>query len=248
MDVKKKPRKIRSEQIVQKNDTPETDVPQIVHLTKFENCVNKDMNKNFETSFCDYSPIIEVPYAYDKEDTFLSIPDNILSVTFDDNTCKNVDASSWPEKTDIYCLWCCHPFDNPPIGLPIKHIKNIFYCTGNFCCFECAASHNYEITDINTNIWERFNLLQLLAKKNNIEWTMKCAKPKSFLKIFGGDLEIDEFRKKSINIIYFENKYPMIPICEQIEELGNTFNTNNKEFFTIKKDKNKQTSIKEFIN
>jgi hypothetical protein len=254
MEVKKKTRKKRTIILTDENENSvvnevndenlKSQLPEIVHLTKKDNFEENVLN--YESTFCEYKPTLEVPDAYNKEDNFISIPDNILNTSLKDFSCKKIDETEWPKKTEVYCLWCCHPFETTPIGLPLKYIKQVFYCTGNFCSFECAASHNYEVTDVNTNMWERFNLLNLLAIDNQIIWTLKCAKPKSTLKIFGGNLDIGEFRKKSKNVIYFKNKYPMIPVCEQIEELGDTFSTNNKEFFTIKKDRNKQTSIKEF--
>lgn len=76
---------------------------------------------------------------------------------------------------------------------------------------------------------------------------IKCAKPRETLKMFGGELSIEQFRKSDNNVIYFKNNYPMISVSEQVEELCNSFSTANTELFTIKKDnRNVQTSIKSF--
>jgi len=49
----------------------------------------------------------------------------------------------WPSQTNIDCLWCNHPFDNQPFGIPIKKIGEKYQMFGNFCCAECAASYIY---------------------------------------------------------------------------------------------------------
>ena len=222
----------------------EPEIPQIINLSKI---IENNEDSYFEENFCEYKPDIMTPNAYKKEDNFLSIPFHVNNEIIDNDSVLTADHHEWPTQTDVYCLWCCHPFTNTPIGIPVKISKKRFYCIGIFCSFECAASHNYECTDINTNVWERFNLLNLMALKNNINLPIRCAKPKSCLKIFGGNLDITDFRKFSKNVIYFKNTFPMVPLCEQIEELCDSFNTNNNELFTIRKDtKNKQTSINEF--
>lgn len=228
------------------NNVYSTDIPQIIHISKISETTT--VENSFENSFCNYSPALETPNAYNKEDTFLSIPSDIMNDKLSSNICLTVANNDWPQQTDVYCLWCCHPFTTTPIGIPIKITKNKFYCVGNFCSFECAAAHNYDISDINTNVWERFTLLNLLALKHDIDVPIKCAKPKTSLKIFGGSMEIKEFRDNSKKLLYFKNTYPMIPLCEQIEELCDSFNTNTAELFTIKKEdiKSKQTTIKEF--
>lgn len=235
------------------NDAPiilhtDTDIPQIIHMSKTIKMIKTlDDTKSYEESFCNYNPSVEIPGAYNKQDNFLSIPSDIMNHNVSANNCMTVTNNEWSQQTDIYCFWCCHPFNTTPVGIPVKFTNKTFYCIGNFCSFECAASYNYEITDINTNVWERFNLLNLMASKQDIAIPLKCAKPKSCLKIFGGDMDIDKFRDNSKKLLYFKHTYPMIPLCEQIEEMCDSFNTNNTELFTIKKDlKTKQTTIKEF--
>ena len=222
-----------------------TDIPQIIHISKSDKNMLK--NDSFEEIFCNYNPSVEVPGAYNKQDNFLSIPSQIAKDKIAVHNCLTINDKVWPQQTEVCCFWCCHSFTTTPIGIPIKFTNDSFYCTGNFCSFECAASQNYEITDLNINVWERFNLLNLLASKQNIPIPIKCAKPKTSLKIFGGKLEIEEFRDNTKRLLYFKNIYPMIPLCEQIEELCNSLNTNNTEPFTIKKNiQTKQTTINEF--
>lgn len=227
------------------NDTYDR-IPQIIHIKKTQG--DQLEHLTHEQTFCEYDPNMVVPNAYVEEDNFSTLPLNIsTSDSISDSERKTMDNTPWPTQTDTYCHWCCHSFTNSPVGIPLKYVNNVFYCTGNYCSFECAIAHNYTITDLNINIWERFNLLNLMAIKSGIHESLKCGKPRETLKIFGGDLDIETYRKNNNNMIYFMNSYPMISVSEQIEELCDTFTTTHNELFTIKKDsKNKQTTIQEF--
>lgn len=237
-----------------KSDAPiiEDAIPQIINIVKPLHNGNDDSDKNknesnFEDSFCEYDPTILVPDAYKREDKFAMIPS---AFSKPENSCsftlKHDNNKAWPSKTDNYCMWCCHPFANKPVGIPIKFSKNIFFCTGNFCSFECAVAHNYECNDLNVNTWERFNLLNLMAIKHEVPYPVKCAKPKARLRIFGGSEDIQTFRENNTNLLYYTHSYPMVSATEQVEELGDSFNSNT-EAFTIQKDaKNKQTTIQQF--
>lgn len=223
------------------------DIPQIIQLKKTQSQKNL---LTHEQNFCEYDPNMSLPNAYVEDNNFSTIPLNILPTNNTNcSNLKNLDNKNWPTQTDVYCYWCCHSFTNSPVGIPIKYINNVFYCTGNYCSLECATAHNYTITDINVNIWERFNLINLMAIKSGMKQNIKCARPREILNIFGGHMDIETYRKSNNNLIYFTNSYPMISVSEQIEELCDTFNTSQSELFTIKKDsKNKQTTIQEFYN
>lgn len=229
------------------NDINDT-IPQIIHIKKSQ--TDELEHLTHEQTFCEYDPNMLVPNAYMQEDNFSTMPLNISTTdNMTDSDRKTMDNVPWPTQTDTYCHWCCHSFTNSPVGIPLKYVNSVFYCTGNYCSFECAVAHNYTITDLNINIWERFNLLNLMAIKSGIQESIKCAKPRETLKVFGGDLDIETYRKNNNNVIYFTNSYPMISVSEQIEELCDTFNTAHNELFTIKKDtKNKQTTIQEFYS
>ena len=100
-----------------------------------------------------------------------------------------IDSNSkgeWPKSTNIYCMWCCHPFDGPPCAIPVKYIDNIFYVGGCFCSFNCAASYNFQDSKSN-EVWERYSLLNLLYKKifDKPFTKIKPAPPREVLAIFG---------------------------------------------------------------
>ena len=103
----------------------------------------------------------------------------------------------WPKKTSIYCYWCCQPFSSPPCGLPKKYINNKFYLYGCFCSPECAAAYNFNQYS-SDEVWEYYSLLNLLYK-DLYDTKIKLAPPRNSLDIFGGHMNIQEFRKYNNN-------------------------------------------------
>ena len=105
------------------------------------------------------------------------------------------------KKTDLLCWWCGHKFDNTPFPLPEKYYDNKFFVFGNFCSPSCACAYNIDIND--HKLWERNSLILKLANElsdENLE-NIYPAPPKQILKSFGGNITIDEFRKKTKKFI-----------------------------------------------
>ena len=120
---------------------------------------------------------------------------------------------TWPQKTNIYCFNCCHPFDHTPAALPFKYQNGIFHVYGNFCYPECAAAFNF--TDILSveNANENYNLLNMMYKiaYNDAFYRVKIPGHRTCLKIFGGHQDIDEYRA-SFNNEYITHNIVMPPV------------------------------------
>ncbi len=126
----------------------------------------------------------------------------------------------WPDQTNIHCWWCCHQFDGPPCTLPEYIRRDKFYVSGCFCSFNCAASYNFNKND--NNVWERYTLLNLMYKKlYNLPFVkIEMAPPREVLKMFGGYMDIEEFRNYCIkqDRRFQVIKPPLISIIPKIEE------------------------------
>ena len=136
---------------------------------------------------------------------------------------------TWPVSTTIACWWCCHNFDNSPVGIPCSLKNNTFSVYGCFCSYNCAMSHIFSNNNSN-NSWEEFSLLKLLYKKmNNATSQLKCAPPKEILELFGGTVNINEYRNsfKVNNISYRYITPPIISIISQIIEEKKNINQKN---------------------
>jgi len=149
-------------------------------------------------------------------------------------TClKNVVVDNqWPDKCDTCCWWCCHKFDNIPCTLPTKYdpLRKRFTFTGIFCSWNCSKSYNNNMSDHKR--YERNTFLCLLIQQlYNIETSLRIspAPPRECLKMFGGYLDIEEFRNKykiidtyHVNLIRHNFVYP------EVSEISNLkVNKNN---------------------
>ena len=209
----------------------------------------------------------EHPYAYN-HDTYCNIPsiNDIVRETQEQTSFMDKhDVSSslkivsvlkdfeeknknkeWPLNTSISCYWCCHRFENAPIGIPVNVVNDIFEVYGCFCSLECAAAYNFDNKTNQDEMWERYNLLNLLSRRMKLENVVKAAPPRLSLKIFGGHLDIDAFRafhktKKLVNV----NFPPMTSITQQLEEI-NDFEVGN-DFKYIPVDNDRINKYKEKI-
>lgn len=147
--------------------------------------------------------------------------------------------NEWPSNTSIACYWCCHRFDNAPFGIPVKYVGGKFHVYGCFCSLECAAAHNLASKESIDEMWERYNLINLLSRK--LGYTKGYIKPapnRLALRMFGGHIPIEDFRKytdtnKLINI----NFPPMMTMTQQIEEINESDISNEYKYIPIDTDR-----------
>jgi len=169
---------------------------------------NKNMSEmtNFE----------ELSQVNDSDDKKL-VKRNLKNIMFEFIDGNN--RKEWVKNTNISCLWCCNQFDTIPCAIPEKMIKDKFYVSGCFCSFNCAAAYNFN--EKTYNMWERYSLLNLLYQKmyNVPIMKIKIAPPRQVLKMFGGFMTIEEFRKNFLtNNIYKIVIPPMISLIPRVEE------------------------------
>ena len=178
---------------------------------------NRETNNLFsldKDSYNNFEPLQHYSNDNTKRKYNSDIKKNILAPFLHSNNKKE-----WPQKTSIYCFWCCHSFDDPPCGIPIKYTDGVFYVIGCFCSPECCAAYNFNTKHDTEEIWERYSLLHLLYSDIYDIDEIQLAPPKSSLKVFGGPLTIEEFRtysrdKNNYNLVY----PPMIAVIPQIDE------------------------------
>jgi hypothetical protein len=136
-------------------------------------------------------------------------------------TLKNVIAENdWPNEVDVCCWWCCHKFCGSPCTLPTKYdqLRKRFTFVGIFCSWGCVKAYNCERNDHMKN--ERSCLITLLVKQLYGMCDAVCIKtapPRQTLKMFGGYLDIEEFRANTkgvdayhLNLLGFKFIHPEI--------------------------------------
>lgn len=145
-----------------------------------------------------------------------------------------IHNSQWLEHTDVCCWWCCHNFDSVPIGMPTDFDKKSkkFKVKGVFCSFACMTMYrDISARNVNTNALVAYMYSKLTAEP--IGSRIQRAPLREALKMFGGELTIEEFRSSSSESkIYRMVEYPMIVCRDYIEEIdiANVKNANLKVF------------------
>jgi hypothetical protein len=97
-------------------------------------------------------------------------------------------------------------------------------------------AYNIHSRESNIEIWERHNLINLLAKKLGVE-NVKPSPTRLALSMFGGHLSIEEFRSfsqssKLINV----NFPPMMTLTQQIEEINESDVNNDYRYIPVDTD------------
>lgn len=158
-----------------------------------------------------------------KENVIYDIQENNRKKGYFELLTTFVYNEKWLHNTDVCCWWCCHTFDTIPIGSPEKYddVVKKFHVKGVFCSFSCMIAYRKERN-------RKCNLKNYLVKYMYskltgtllIETNLNPAPPRCSLKIFGGDLTIEEFRNSFIeNKIYKMVEYPMFICKDYIEEV-----------------------------
>jgi len=227
------------------------DSVQSQHIIQLNINLNEDVTtesqyESFESDFCKYNPeSLNIPNAYMESDSFSSHPSEIKTqLPLYDNTKSNVkvvnDTNQTSDALGIprICDWCCHSFETELIGMPISYKNKKFNVIGCYCSFECCCADNFYSNVANLNVWEVYNLLNLMANSSDQKQNVLPAPPRKCLKMFGGYMDIDMFRNfKSTSKILTINHHPMVSIVEQIEELNDFYHRNQNEGFNFDKDR-----------
>jgi hypothetical protein len=133
-----------------------------------------------------------------------------------------VDNETWLHNTDVCCWWCCHTFESVPLGLPVKYdeLKKKFQVKGVFCSFSCMIAHNRSGKRNNTQEYLIKFLYNKLTGTILNDMNLEPAPPRCSLKMFGGELTIEEFRNSfKENKVYKMIEYPMFVCKDYIEEV-----------------------------
>lgn len=107
-------------------------------------------------------------------------------------------GTPWPTSTDQWCWHCCHPFQGPPLPLPLKYDdrRDVFHVAGVYCSWGCMKTHNWESASYLKSMMAN-NITLLYKRCTGHLKPIKAAPPRQTLKVFGGSLSIEEFRAAS---------------------------------------------------
>ena len=115
------------------------------------------------------------------------------------------DALSTTTPSVIACWHDCHPFNWAPCRIPLKYDPRfgVYYSAGNFCSWQCAKAHSLLSPSVRN---ETVSLIALEANRSRRRYVgydkkidnalvLGSVSAKECLKMFGGSITIEQFRK-----------------------------------------------------
>jgi len=198
-------------------DSENNDEDIILQLAISQNKINTIINNNNDTK-------ITEPTPYENTCYFTNDSENI---SCDNEYYQNIFFN----KNNSCCFWCCHPIDNH-YGMPYNYdtINDTFYTIGSFCSLQCANAYNFSTNSGSDKVWEINSWIQMIARRFGIINIIRPAPSKYLLKMFGGNLTIEEFRETHINNdkTYILNIPPMISINSTNEIINTSYLSKKK--------------------
>jgi len=176
--------------------------------------INNIININNESNI-----IINNPTPYENNSYFLNDLENI--VTDKENFLLN------NKNVNTCCFWCCYKIDKFLYGMPVSYdsINDTYLMYGSFCSLQCANAYNFSINSGSDKVWEINSLIQMLSKRYGFVNSIRPAPSKYLLKMFNGNLTIEEFRNAHLTDekTYILNIPPMISLTTNIEILNTSY-------------------------
>jgi len=188
--------------------------------------------------------LINLPISQNKINSIINNEKNeekiIEPIPFENNCYFNNDLSdiscdneyyqnnfNFINNTNCCCFWCCHSINNKIYGMPYNYdsINDTYFILGSFCSLQCANAYNFSINCGSDKVWEINSWIQMIAKKCGFTNIIRPAPSRYLLKMFGGNLTIEEFRETHLNNdkTYILNIPPMIAINATTEILNTSY-------------------------
>jgi hypothetical protein len=209
--VKKSNKKNIIDSMIKDNENNNEDI--IIHLSIPQNKINNIINNNINDAK------ISEPTPYENICYFTNDSENI---SYDNEYYQNNNFN----KNNSLCFWCCNNIDNY-YGMPYNYdtINDTFYTTGSFCSLQCANAYNFSTNSGSDKVWEINSWIQMIARRFGINNIIRPAPSRYLLKMFGGNLTIDEFREAHINNdkTYILNIPPMISVTSTSEVINTSY-------------------------
>ena len=191
-------------------------------IDTFTNNANNANNENNANN-------INNTFLYDKKLVSDNVTDNKIIYKKLQDLSKQLKSNNITKK--CACFWCTYDFDNEPIMIPKYELKGVYYCYGNFCSPECAASFLMNENVDSSKKFERYYLLNnVYCKIYNYEKNIKCApSPFYMLEKYYGNLNIQEYRKllKNERLLLLVDK-PLAKLLPELYDENEDYILNNK--------------------
>ena len=213
--IKKPTKKNIIDSMIKTTETDSDDI--IIQLPISQSKINTIINNNDSQD-----NKILVPSPYESNSYFMNDAENI---SYDTNTEYQTTYSN--NNNNSHCVWCCHSIDTIVYSMPYNYdtVNDSYFVFGSFCSLQCANAYNFSVHGSSDKVWEINSWIQMLGKRYGFTNTIRPAPSKYLLKMFGGNLTIDDFREAHIKSdkTYVLNIPPMISINSSSEILNTSY-------------------------
>ncbi len=147
----------------------------------------------------------------------------------------------------VWCWWCCHPFEGNSLKMPYKHDerRNKFYTAGHFCSWSCMKTYAIDKYGCNRGGLICGNMVMMRRQVFDKIGTIKRAPHREKLKVFGGNMTIEQFRENNVvdkeepkeieSVPVPEITVPIVPSTKKLEDIKSA--TGKNETLRLKREK-----------
>jgi hypothetical protein len=195
-------------------------------------------------------PVTELPKTQSSNQVVINvkpvIEDSINELPGYEKNEYDISNSNVTNKS--MCWNCCHPINTNSIAQPIKYENGIFSNIGHFCSYACICRHIVDSNESSENIFSKMSILNLYVNINmkTKGVTVSPAPPRLVLKMFGGPIDIEEYRNYHNEYLTLTNVEPIIKCIDlSIKNLHIKKKNpveNKKEFKLYRKNKKSSTN------
>lgn len=211
--IKKTTKKNIIDSMIRTTESDDIIIQLPISQSKINTIINNNDNQDIK---------ILVPTPYESNSYFMNEAENIsqeVNIEYQKTYSNNNNNS--------HCFWCCHSIDNIVYSMPYNYdtINDSYFVFGSFCSLQCANAYNFSVHGSSDKVWEINSWIQMLGKRYGFTNTIRPAPSKYLLKMFGGNLTIEEFREAHIKSdkTYVLNIPPMISINSSSEILNTSY-------------------------
>lgn len=133
-------------------------------------------------------------------DILQTVENSKLGERFNSDTMRDIltRIKSPTYSSTTACFWCCHAFRWTSCVIPVSYdaYENMYTCEGHYCSPECALASlcsDASLSDVQR--WTRHALLVDVYRNLYKEKDLTPAPPRQVLRMFGGPLDIEQFRE-----------------------------------------------------
>jgi hypothetical protein len=215
--AKKAPKKNIIDSMIKNNENDDNNdviIQLAIPQAKINNIINNNESQDAK---------ILIPTPYESQSYFSNDAENISY----DNEYHATNTINQNVKNSS-CFWCCHSIEGSTVySMPYNYdaLNDNYFVFGSFCSLQCANAYNFATHGSSDKVWEINSWIQMLAKRYGFSNIIRPAPSRYLLKMFGGNLSIEEFREAHLKTdkTYILNIPPMISINTSSEILNTSY-------------------------